>query len=213
MSDYKRKRKTNYRNKRPSYDSTISRRGSGGGRSYQPSNRLPPYPIKQNNSYTDNKFMPPKHERHPYGNGRNETWTEPQKPREYKTIKYEVDTDKLLSELSRGNKETLEEITERLREENSSKTEEITDEILEPNESKENTIDPTETEATKDLPELTKEELEKEDHDILDDPEMKYMSPSFWEDLEAELGDDIGLEPERPIENTLPDEEPTEGYY
>jgi hypothetical protein len=92
-----------------------------------------------------------------------EVWTEPQKPRQEKIIKYEVDTDKLLNDLARENKETLNEITERLQEANTETNPEQSDaENPQKSDSPEKTVSSAEPEPNKDEPlEASEEKTEK----------------------------------------------------
>ena len=230
MNEYKRK-KSNYKNKRPAYRRTSGFGSTGGGGSYR--QRPPPYMPRRDYSYKTEQKNAPKEERS-HWNGKVEVWTEPQKPRQEKVIKYEVDTDKLLNELARRNKENLDEITEKLEREtkeepnpeksdseitqsdNSETTdrESGTHEHSEVNESVEDSDTKTETntdsieaepESEIDEHQETSQdespEPEQPSEDPLDDPLLIFMEPSFWEQLENELSDELEqLEPEEEAE-------------
>jgi hypothetical protein len=111
MDEYKRKKSRNYKGKRPSYKKRIINGGMLGGGNYRP--RPPPFAPRRNYGHnTEQKHIPKQEKSH--WNGKVEMWTEPQKPRQEKIVKYEVDTDKLLRELAKGNKDALNEIAEKL---------------------------------------------------------------------------------------------------
>jgi len=263
--DKNKKRKSGRRKvKRPTFRKRSVNGGMLGGGSYRP--RPPPIVPRRDYSYrTEQKRFPKEEKSH--WNGRVQMWTEPQKPRQEKFVKYEVDTDKLLRELARGNKETLNEIAEKLKEEkaetsaeekdaenlqktnSSEKTEDDISET-EPNksdESLERSVEETETniEVKEDPEEETEtsdeakgdqsETVEKAEvtqenqempqdietepeanpqEDPLDAPELVYMNPSFWEQLESEMSDELEqLEPEEDFEIQPEESEPlSEGY-
>jgi hypothetical protein len=45
--------------------------------------------------------------------------------------------------------------------------------------------------------------------DPLEAPELKYMNPSFWEDVVEELAENLGIEPEETIESVTKQSEST----
>jgi hypothetical protein len=113
MDEYERKRFRKHKDKRPTHKKPLGNGGMLGGGIYR---SLPPPAPRRDYGYKNERNNPPKEER-THWNGKVEVWTEPQKPRQEKIVKYEVDTDKLLRELSRGNKDALNEIAERLEKE------------------------------------------------------------------------------------------------
>ncbi|MCW4046150.1 MAG: hypothetical protein NWE99_01105 [Candidatus Bathyarchaeota archaeon] len=218
---------------------------SGGASRWKP----PPFTPRRDYNYKAEQKHFPKEEKS-HWNGRVQVWTEPQKPRQEKVIKYEVDTDKLLNEFARGNKEALNEIAEKLQEATAQDNQEKNDEQYlqklnstekteasnqESNQSEEptehsiketETIEPEEkTEPIEEGTELTEpveqnepqetpqvsENIEQEDP--LDAPELVYMSPSFWEQLESEMSEELEqLEPEEELEVSEESEPFSEGY-
>jgi hypothetical protein len=267
MDEHKRKKSRNYKGKRPSYRKRLINGGMLGGANYRP--RPPPFAPRRNDGHnTEQKHIPKQEKSH--WNGKVELWTEPQKPRQEKIVKYEVDTDKLLLELAKGNKEALNEIAEKLEREiksepteetetpkktddaekstDETKTSEVSEETereagKQTNESPDQVeTDPqnenvksekseNETEAHEDAeaepqpenanvesqekPQDTETEPEsKPQEDPLDAPELVYMSPSFWEQLESELSDELEqLEPEEDFEISPEESESaSEGY-
>ncbi len=188
--------------------------GPRGGASYRP--RPPPTAPRRTYNYRTEQKPAPKEEKS-HWNGKVEVWTEPQKPRQEKIIKYEVDTDKLLNDLARENKETLNEIAERLREANAEpnpeqsdadnlqkldspeKTDETepTDEATETDE--EDELETEEAEPESNGQQEASHEMEIEAEDKLDDP--VFTDPAFWARLESELSEELEeLEPEEDIE-------------
>ena len=235
----------------------------GGGRPWMP----PPLVPRRDYSYRTEQRRFPREEKS-HWNGRVQMWTEPQKPRQEKIVKYEVDTDKLLRELAKGNKEALNEIAEKLKEE---KTEISTEEKDAENSQKTDPSEKIETDSFKkepdksdESPETLNEETEADEEnsegevaeektetsdeakgeqtetvekevtqknqempqDIetepeanpqenpLDAPELVYMNPSFWEQLESEMSDELEqLEPEEDFEISPEESEPIEEGY
>lgn len=267
MDENKRKKSRNYKGKRPSYKKRIINGGMLGGGSYRP--RPPPFAPRRNYEYnTEQKHIPKQEKSH--WNGKVEIWTEPQKPRQEKIVKYEVDTDKLLRELAKGNKDALNEIAEKLEREIQSEPTDKTETLNKTDDAEKSTDEPeasevseeTEQEARKQTDESPeqaetdpqnenlkseKSENETEAHEdaeaepqpenandesqeipqdiesetessqqesLLDDPALVYMSPSFWEQLESELSDELEqLEPEEDFEISPEESEPvSEGY-
>jgi Skp family chaperone for outer membrane proteins len=250
MDEYKRKKSRNYKGKRPSYKKPIINGGMLGGGNYRP--RPPPFAPRRNYGYnTEQKHIPKQEKSH--WNGKVEMWTEPQKPRQEKIVKYEVDTDKLLRELAKGNKDALNEIAEKLEREIKSEPTEETETQKKTDDAEKSTEEPeasevseeTERKARKqtdespdqaetdpqnenaepqpenandesqEMPQHIESETESSlQESLLDDPAFVYMNPSFWEQLESELSDELEqLEPEEDLE-ILPEEgEPvSEGY-
>jgi len=265
MDKNKKKKSGRRKAKRPIFRKHSVNGGVMGGAS-----RWRPPPLMPRRDYskrTEQRHFPREEKSH--WNGRVQMWTEPQKPRREKIVKYEVDTDKLLRELARGNKEALNEIAEKLKEEKAeTNTEEKDAENLqkkdspekieadssdaEPDKSDESLERlPEETETNKDTnrDEVTEEKTETSDEakgdqtetvekaevtqenqempqDIesetetnpkeepLDSPELVYMSPSFWEQLESEMSDELEqMEPEENLEISQEESEPlSEGY-
>lgn len=242
------RRKIAPRGLRPSSRITEKPRGSQWPRS------RPTVPRRDSSHFNESRFRPPRPER-PHWSGKAEIWTEPQRPRQNKTVRYEVDTDKLLRELDKGNRETLEEIAERLErqakaeqdsENKETETHQETDhpetitkeetkeepsKQIEPSETEEETTEPN-TEAKEESD--TQEQPENADHenqeisqdvesppetnpqeDMLDAPELVYMNPAFWEQLESDLEADLEqFEPEEDFEIPPEENEPIneEGY-
>jgi hypothetical protein len=139
-------------------------------------------------------------------NGKVEVWTEPQKPKQEKIIKYEVDTDKLLDEIADENKKTISEIAEKLNAEpsreqsdeedlqklDSTEVEETQsiDEAEIPDQDQELETDGTEEADTESIEQqMDPEELQIETKDTMDDP--TFTDPAFWERLENELSDEL----------------------
>jgi len=227
----------------------------GGGRPWMP----PPLMPRRDYRYNNEQKHTPKQEKS-HWNGKAEIWTEPQKPRQEKIVKYEVDTDKLLRELAKGNKDALNEIAERIegeakaepaeeaeprkadtaetneleKKEASDKTElettkqtdessEQTETDMQDKESTEKSENATETNEdieTEPQPENTEDQsIESEtessqQEDPLDAPELVYMNPSFWEQLESEMSDELEqLEPEEEMEIEPEESEPIEEDY
>jgi hypothetical protein len=266
MDENKRKKSRNYKGKRPSYKKRIINGGMLGGGNYRP--RPPPAPRRNYGHNTEQKHIPKQEKSH--WNGKVEMWTEPQKPRQEKIVKYEVDTDKLLRELANGNKDALNEIADKLEREIKSEptgeteTPKKTDDAERSSDESEASEVSKETERetrkqTNDSPEqaetdsqnenLKSERIENEteahedaeaepqpenandesqempqdiesetessqQESLLDDPALVYMSPSFWEQLESELSDELEqLEPEEDFEISPEESEPvSEGY-
>ena len=234
MDEYRRKKSSKNRIKRPSIRRPSGHGGPSGGSSLEP--RPPPNTPRRDYNYKTEQKAQPKEEKS-HWNGKVEVWTEPQKPRQEKIIKYEVDTDKLLNDLARENKETLNEITERLQEANTETNPEQSDaENPQKSDSPEKTVSSAEPEPNKDEPlEASEEKTEKttepeeaepqpengsyqqeasqeieqeaeNQENPLDAPELIYMSPSFWDKLESELSDELEqLEPQEELE--IPPEE------
>lgn len=259
MDEYKRKKSRNYKGKRPSYKKRIINGDMLGGANYR--HRPPPAPRRNDRHNTEQKHIPKQEKSH--WNGKVELWTEPQKPRQEKIVKYEVDTDKLLRELAKGNKDALNEIAEKLERETKSEPTEET-ETLKNTDAAERSADETKTsevseetepevreqtskssdqsetdlqnenlkseksEDETEVQEDTEAEPQPEDvneenqempqenesepeqipqEDPLDDPALVYMNPSFWEQLESELSEELEqLEPEENLE-ILPEED------
>jgi hypothetical protein len=266
MDEHERKKSRKYKGKRPTQRKLPANGGMLGGGIYR---SLPPPAPRRDYGYKSERNNTPKEER-THWNGKAETWTEPQKPRQEKIVKYEVDTDKLLRELAKGNKDALNEITEKLeREIKSESTEETetpkkiddaekstdesanevseetnlearkqTDESTEQaetdlqNENLKAEKSENETEAHEDtvagpqpenvndgsqeIPQDTEPETENDQQeDPLDAPELVYMNPSFWEQLESEMSDELEkLGPEGELEVPPEESEPfdEEGY-
>ncbi|MCW4010022.1 MAG: hypothetical protein NWF05_05325 [Candidatus Bathyarchaeota archaeon] len=194
--------------------------GVRGGSSYRP--RPPPIRLRRIDNYRKEPKPAPKEEKS-HWNGKVEVWTEPQKPKQEKVIKYEVDTGELLSELAAENKKTIDEIAERLNAETSPEPSHAdnlekmdvlgTDKEIEPSEETLDISEESETEEV-DMPEAEQEgsseleetqepiepiseqadpeELAIEAEDKMDDP--VFTEPSFWEQLESELADEIEQE-------------------
>ena len=263
--DYNKKKKTNKnKSKRPGFNrkplSSIGIRNSGNLRP-KPLPRAPPKDFGYN---TQQKHIPKQEKSH--WNGRVEMWTEPQKPRQEKVVKYEVDTDKLLRELAKGNKDALNEITEKLEREIKSEPSEETEtqkktdvaekstedseasEVSEETEQKEkkqtnesseqaetdlqneNTkaeqseddaqdkeaeTQPDDVNESQEMPQDTESEPENsQQEDPLDAPELVYMNPSFWEQLESEMSDELEqIETEEDLEIAPKESEPIEEGY
>lgn len=265
MDENKRKKSRNYKGKRPPYKKRIINGGMLGGRNYRP--KPPPFASRRDYRYNNEQKHIPRQEKS-HWNGKVEIWKEPQKPRQEKIVKYEVDTDKLLRELAKGNKDALNEIAEKLeREIKSEPTEETddqkktdyieksTDETAnevsekpelekEPNDEKSEQIETdmqdedlqaekteNETQANEDTevepqPENTSHESQEISQDIeseaesdvqedpLNAPELVYMNPSFWEQLESEMSDELEqLEPEEDFEISPEESELIEEGY
>jgi hypothetical protein len=266
MDEHKRKKSRNYKGKRPSYKKRIINGGMLGGGNYRP--RPPPAPRRNYGHNNEQKHIPKQEKSH--WNGKVEIWTEPQKPRQEKIVKYEVDTDKLLRELAKGNKDAINEIAEKLEREIQSEPADKTETLKKTDNAEKSTGEPeasevseeTELEARKQTDESPeqaetypqnenlkseKSENETEAHEnaeaepqpenandesqeipqdiesetessqqesLLDDPALVYMSPSFWEQLESELSDELEqLEPEEDFEISPEESEPvSEGY-
>lgn len=266
MDEYKRKKSRNHKGKRSSYKKRIINGGMLGGRNYRP--KPPSFAPRRDSRYNNEQKHISKQEKS-HWNGKVEMWTEPQKPRQEKIVKYEVDTDKLLRELAKGNKDALNEIAEKLEREvksepteeteipkktdvaerstDETKTSEVSEETeQEPREQTNENPDQAETdlqnenlksekpenetetqedieaepqsENVNDENQETPEESESEQihqEDTLDDPALVYMNPSFWEQLESELSDELEqLEPEEDFEISPEEDEPIseEGY-
>jgi hypothetical protein len=267
MDENKRKKSRNYKGKRPSYKKRIINGGMLGGGSYRP--RPPPFAPRRDYRYNNEQKHIPKQEKS-HWNGKVEIWTEPQKPRQEKIVKYEVDTDKLLRELAKGNKDALNEIAEKLEREIQSEPTDKTETLNKTDDAEKSTDEPeanevseeTEQEARKqtdESPEQAETDLQNENlksekseneteahadteaepqpenandesqeipQDIesetessqqenpLDAPELVYMNPSFWEQLESEMSDELEqLEPEEDFEISPEESEPiSEGY-
>lgn len=105
----KKKRRSKKRKRRKSRPKRL-KRSSGGrsiGRPYRPKIR----PYKRNK--TPRNIKPtnkPKPQRR-IQSGKVQPWTEPTKPRSKKVVRYEVDTTRLINDLTESNKETLNELT------------------------------------------------------------------------------------------------------
>jgi hypothetical protein len=265
--DKNRKKKSGRRKvKRPTFRNRLVNGGMLGGASYRPKPPLivPRRDLRYNN---EQKRIPKQEKSH--WNGKVEIWTEPQKSRQQKIVKYEVDTDKLLRELAKGNKDALNEITERIEKEMKSEpaeetepqkktdtAEKTTDEFDENEVSEKNETETAkqtnenseraetdmqneesteksenETEANEDTEaepqqENTNHESQEISQDIesetessqqedpLDAPELVYMNPSFWDQLESEMSDELEqLEPEEDFEIPPEESEPIEEGY
>ena len=260
--DHDKKKKTNKnKSRRPIFNRpSLGTIGVRGNIDLRP--RPLPRPQPKDFGYnTQQKHLPKEEKSH--WNGKVEMWTEPQKPRQEKIVKYEVDTDKLLRELAEGNKEALNEITEKIEKEMKSEptqaTENKTDvaekstEDLEASEVSEET-EREEKKQTNESPEQAETDLQNEkseteksenetqheeaepqpenvndeSQEVLQDtepesnpqeepfnaPELIYMNPSFWEQLESEMSDELEqLEPEENLEMTPEEGEPFEEGY
>lgn len=264
MDEHKRKRSKNYKAKRQTFKKRLINGGALGGGSYKPV--PPPFAPRRDYGYRNEKSHTPKEEKS-HWNGKVEMWTEPQKPRQEKVVKYELDTDKLLRELAQGNKDALNEIADKLEREMKSEpsdeteTPEKTDDAEKPTHESEPSKVSEETEQetrkqTDESPEQAETDLQNENlkteksedkahedteaepraenvndesqetpQDIesetesspqegpLDDPALVFMSPSFWEQLESELSDELEqMEPEEDFEISLEESEPVEDY-
>lgn len=177
--------------------------GLGGLRGGAPRWMPPQNPFRRTYEKAEQK-QPPKEERS-HWNGKVETWTEPQKPKQEKVIKYEVDTDELLKELAIENKKTMDEIAARLRGEPSlEESDRAASQELDIPESAESTTEENPAPVEADPPEITEQvdpqELAIEAQDKLDDP--LFTDPKFWDRLESELS--------KELENIEPQEELTE---
>lgn len=161
MDEYRRKKSIKYKNKRPKIRRPSCHGGPSGGSSLRP--RPPPNTPRRDYNYKTEQKAQPKEEKS-HWNGKVETWTEPQKPRQEKIIKYEVNTDKLLNDLARENKETLNEITERIREANAEPKPEQSDAVdlqkLDSSEKTESTTNPEPNEKDEPL-EASQEKAEQ----------------------------------------------------
>jgi hypothetical protein len=278
MDKKQRKKSGRFKPRRP----TLKRLGnggmSGGGSRWT---RPPPFTPRRDYGYKPEQKYTPKEEKS-HWNGKVQMWTEPQKPRQEKIVRYEVDTDKLLNELARGNKETINEIAEKIIEaksendsenketqaetnpqesdkenlqklDSSEKTDkesnipeaepdkveeslesldketetnkegdqgEAAEEKTEASEEKTDITEPVEqtenaAQENQEMPQDTETEPETNpQEDPLDAPELVYMSPSFWEQLESEMSDELEqLEPEENLETPQEEGEPfSEGY-
>jgi hypothetical protein len=261
MDEYKRKKSNNSKGKRTFYRKRRAHGGMLGGASYRP--RPPPIMSRRDYRYNNEQKHIAKEEKS-HWNGKVEVWTEPQKPRQEKIVRYEVDTDKLLRELAKGNKDALNEITERLEreieqepseeaenqkkadvakrstDEFSSEVSEETEQKSEPNtegsdqaetdlqdeelkgeksEDKTEAHEDAETEPqaenvneSQEIPQDTETKPENStQEDALEDTDLVYMNPSFWEQLESEMSDELELlEPEEDFEIPPEENEPAE---
>jgi hypothetical protein len=267
MDEHKRKKSRNYKGKHPSYNKRTINGGTLGGGNYR--TRPPPFAPRRTYGHNAEQKQIPKQEKS-HWNGKVEMWTEPQKPRQEKIVKYEVDTDKLLRELAKGNKDALNEIVEKLEREIKSEPTEETETQKKTNDAEKSTDEPeasevseetereareqtnesrdqtetdpqnenlksekaeNETEAHEDAeaetqPENANDESQEVPQDIesetessqeeslLDDPALVYMNPSFWEQLESELSDELEqLEPEEDSEISPEESEPVSEDY
>jgi hypothetical protein len=146
-------------------------------------------------------------------NDKVEVWTEPQKPKQEKIVKYEVDTGKLLDEIANENKKTIGEIADKFNAEPSREQNDETDpqkkdlldkaeaetEPLEESEMPQEEPDPgtVAQEASADLEQANEtesiEQMDPEEiEDNLDDP--TFTDPAFWEQLESELSEELEQE-------------------
>jgi len=279
MDKNKKKKSGRRKVKRPTFRKPSVNGGILGGGSRW--TRTPPFMPRRDYRYNNEQKHIPKQEKS-HWNGRVQMWTEPQKPRQEKIVKYEVDTDKLLNELARGNKETLNEIAEKIIEakseydsenketqtetnpqesdkenlqklDSSEKTDkesdipeaepdkaeessepldketgtnkeddqgEATEEKAEASEEKTDLTEPVEqteniAQENQETPQDTETEPEANpQEDPFDAPELVYMNPTFWEQLESEMSDELEhLEPEEDFEISPEESEPIEEGY
>lgn len=115
MDENEKEKKKRKKSKLPStskgikeHSGMIVRAGSG---LYGP--RLNPFSIRRDyQSHREQKNVPRQERTH--WNGRVVVWTEPQKPRQERFVKYEVNTEKLLRDLEKGNEKILDKMAEQI---------------------------------------------------------------------------------------------------
>lgn len=220
----------------------------GGAQPYRPT--LNPRNLSYEKS-SSRQSSPPREER-AHWDGRVHVWTEPQKPRQEKVVKYEVNTEKLLNDLERNNEDLLNKAAKQIEDaieqaknveailaseksddepktsepdsetnlqkvsENDKETMPSSDVGMDESELENllNELKNGEAAIEPDKETVESQEAEHEEHaetntneveptpteaeqsDILDDPELILMSPSFWEELEDSLEDAEQVEPE-----------------
>lgn len=229
MGESKRKKPRKYRAKRRAHRPS----GHGGPSGGSPRRTLPPPNMLRRAYNYKAEPKPAPTEKKSNWNGKVEVWTEPQKPRQEKVIKYEVNTDELINELAIENKKTISEIAEKLNanaEPSSEQSDENDLQKLDSTESEAEPIDeaeipdqeeletdgaePIEQEVSFELEQTNEiesieqqidpQELQIEAEDAMDDP--TFADPAFWEQLESGLSEELEqLEQEEDLEP------PTEG--
>jgi hypothetical protein len=260
--DYNKKKKSRKnKSKRPSFNRTrLNSIVIKGNANLKPA----PFPRPPRRDFGHNTQQHIPKEEKSHWNGKVEMWTEPQKQRQEKVVKYEVDTDKLLRELADANKDALNEIAEKLekeiKSESSNETEiqkktdggekstaksasevseetereekkqtdespeqaetDMQNEKIETEKSEDETEDKEaepQSENVNDESQEAEQDAEPEDgqqEDPLDAPELVYMKPSFWEQLESEMADELEqMEPEEDLETPPEESEPIEEGY
>jgi hypothetical protein len=188
MHEYKRKKSSDYRRRRPSYKGHRINGSMLGGGGYR-SRRLPIVLRRDYRYNNEQKRIFGQEKSH--WSGKVEIWTEPQKPRQEKVVKYEVDTEKLLRELAKRNKDALNEIAERLEEIKSEPTEDT--EPQKKTDTAERSADELETSEVSEKAELGAEpnespeqaETDLQDEDL--EAEKSESETEAHEDIEAEL--------------------------
>lgn len=225
MGENKKKKIRKYKIRHPSARRLPIISGVRGGGKYR---GLPPrYPIRYDYGYNKEKTGP-KEEKSRW-NGKVEIWAQPQLPKRDKIVKYEVDTDKLLKELAKGNKEIITEISEKLSDAKIEKDAEqsIEDKPEETDYSKETEkTSETEPEEEQNDPEEDKPQIEEdpaedieqtealldmeaESEEIPPEPtETFYANPTFWEQLESKLSSELEIDPQENPELLIEEGEP-----